>query len=72
MTDLRRDYLITQLISLDSPQAASRLSQLAENLTQTALEELKEEGVPPERARLSYFGRIRYENQEHTVEIPLP
>ncbi|AEG34707.1 5-oxoprolinase (ATP-hydrolyzing) (plasmid) [Thermus thermophilus SG0.5JP17-16] len=72
MTDLRRDYLITQLISLDTPQAASRLSWLAESLTQTALEELKAEGVPLERARLLYFGRIRYENQEHTVEIPLP
>jgi N-methylhydantoinase A len=72
MTDLRRDYLMTRLVPLDSPEAVPSLNRLTQDLTQSALEELGFEGFQPGQARILYFGRLRYENQEHTVEIPLP
>jgi N-methylhydantoinase A len=72
MTDLRRDYLLTRLISLHATGASQHLTSMAQELTATALGQLDAEGLVPEQARFLYFGRLRYENQEHTVEIPLP
>jgi N-methylhydantoinase A len=72
MTDLRRDYLLTRLISLHATDASQHLTSMAQELTATALGQLDAEGLVPEQARFLYFGRLRYENQEHTVEIPLP
>jgi N-methylhydantoinase A len=37
-----------------------------------ALEEFECEGAPRDQVRLLRFGKLRYENQEHSVEVALP
>jgi N-methylhydantoinase A len=41
-------------------------------MTQTALDQFAREGIGPERVRFVRFGNLRYENQEHSVEVQLP
>jgi N-methylhydantoinase A len=71
MTDLRRDYFVTRVIPLRD-DAASRFSDLLAEMADTAHVQFEAEGVPIERVRLVRYAKMRYENQEHSVEIPLP
>jgi len=71
MSDLRRDYFVTRLLSLthaDAPQ----LDALLAEVEATALEQFAREGVAREQVRLRRYGNLRYVNQEHGVEVPLP
>jgi N-methylhydantoinase A len=71
MSDLRRDYFVTRLTTL-SAENAPRLDALLGEMTQTALAQFAREGIGPEKVRFLRFGNLRYENQEHSVEVPLP
>ncbi len=72
MTDLRRDYLLTQLVDLSAPEAAAQLDKDLRQLEEKALQEYVAEGIDPARVRFLRYGRCRYQNQEHSVEIVLP
>jgi N-methylhydantoinase A len=51
---------------------ATRLTDLLEEIAATAHRQFEAEGVPTEQMRLIHYAKMRYENQEHSVEIPLP
>ena len=71
MSDLRRDYFVTRLLGLN-PDNASRLDTLLDEITGAALEQFSREGIQAERVRFIRYGNLRYENQEHGVEVVLP
>lgn len=72
LSDLRRDYLQTQIVELSGPQASAQINQALTMLEEQAIQEFAAENI--ERARMHFlrYGRCRYQNQEHFVEIALP
>ena len=71
MSDLRRDYFLTRLTTLTHEQAPSVNGWVGE-LEAHAAAQFAEEGIAAGQLRLLRFGRLRYENQEHSVEVELP
>jgi N-methylhydantoinase A len=71
MSDLRRDYFVTRLLRLD-PESASAIDELLREVTDGALAQFEHERVAAEQVRFIRYGKLRYENQEHSVEVPLP
>jgi len=71
MSDLRRDTFVTRLIGLNG-ESAGGLAELLDEVTAAALAQFVDEGVAAGDVRMTRFGRLRYENQEHSVEVPLP
>jgi N-methylhydantoinase A len=71
MTDLRRDYFVTRLTTLTADRAG-RVHGWVREVENDALRQFADEGIPPDRVQLVRFGRLRYENQEHSVEVQLP
>jgi N-methylhydantoinase A len=72
LSDLRRDYLLTQIVELESPGAAAQLDEDLRQLEEKALQEYVAEDIDPDRVHFLRYGRCRYQNQEHSVEIVLP
>ena len=70
MSDLRRDDVVTLLVDLDAEHADAIEAAFAETETR-ARDRFASEGVDAGAVRLSRFGRFRYQNQEHTTEVPL-
>jgi N-methylhydantoinase A len=71
MSDLRRDTFVTRLLRLDAEHAA-RIDELLAEMTEAALAEYAREGIDAAQVRFLRYGNLRYENQEHGVEVPLP
>jgi N-methylhydantoinase A len=71
MSDLRRDYFVTRLLSL-SPDQAPAIAALLEEVVSRSLEHFAQEDIEPARVGFVRYGRLRYENQEHSVEVALP
>ncbi|HSI98346.1 MAG TPA: hydantoinase/oxoprolinase family protein, partial [Gaiellaceae bacterium] len=71
MSDLRRDYFVTRLLPLRE-ESAPGLDELLREIVAGAVDQFEREGVSPERMRFLRYGRLRYENQEHSVEVLLP
>jgi N-methylhydantoinase A len=71
MSDLRRDYLVTRLMSLNE-ENAGRVGALLDEIRTLALEQFTAEGIEASKVRLLAYGKLRYENQEHSVEVSLP
>jgi len=71
MSDLRRDYIVTRLSPLDSGAAAGIEAAFAEVEAQ-ARGQFVAEGIAEGKVRLQRYGKFRYQNQEHTVEVALP
>lgn len=71
MSDLRRDYFITRLMTLDA-NAGPLLDTLLGEVEEVAVQQFAREGLDRERVRFLRYGKFRYENQEHSVEISLP
>jgi N-methylhydantoinase A len=71
MSDLRRDYVVTRLLPLHE-ESAPGLDELLREIVAGAVDQFEREGVSPERMRFLRYGRLRYENQEHSVEVLLP
>jgi N-methylhydantoinase A len=72
LSDLRRDYLQTQIVDLSAPGAAAQLDEELRQLEEKALQEFAAEDIDPARVHFLRHGRCRYQNQEHSVEIVLP
>src|SRR5207244_1235452 len=71
MSDLRRDYLVTRLVTL-APESAEQVDGLLDEVQALAVEQFSREGIDEERVRFLRYSTLRYENQEHGVEVPLP
>ncbi len=72
LSDLRRDYLQTQIVDLSTEGAAAQLDESLRKLEEKALQEFVAEDIDPARVHFLRYGRCRYQNQEHSVEIVLP
>ncbi len=72
LSDLRRDYLQTRIVALSEPEAAAQLDEELGRLERKALQEFAAEEIDPGRVHFLRYGRCRYQNQEHSVEIVLP
>jgi N-methylhydantoinase A len=71
MSDLRRDYFVTRLATL-TPGTAGRVDGWLREAEEHAADQFAREGITGGELRLVRFGRLRYENQEHSVEVQLP
>jgi N-methylhydantoinase A len=72
LSDLRRDYLQTQIVELNSSDAAVQINGALLNLEEQAIREFADEKIEKSRVHFQRYGRFRYQNQEHFVEILLP
>jgi N-methylhydantoinase A len=72
LSDLRRDYLLTRIVDLDDAKAAAQLHDAFAALETEAVRQFEAEDIERERVRFLRYGRLRYQNQEHSVEINLP
>jgi N-methylhydantoinase A len=72
LSDLRRDYLLTQIVELEKSGAAAQLDEDLRQLEEKALQEYVAENIDAARVHFLRYGRCRYQNQEHSVEIVLP
>ena len=72
LSDLRRDYLQTQIVDLSAPGAAAQLDENLRQLEAKAVQEYSAEEIDPARVHFLRYARCRYQNQEHSVEIVLP
>ncbi len=68
MSDLRRDYFVTQLADLTEGAGALIEGVFAEAEAK-ARATFAEEGVDPGRVTFLRYGKFRYQNQEHTTEV---
>src|SRR4029079_3216023 len=71
MSDLRRDYFVTRLATLTS-EGAGAVEGWVREVEEHAVAQFGEEGVAADLCRLWRCGRLRYENQEHSVEVQRP
>ena len=72
MSDLRRDYIQTQIVELTGEHAAAQVNETLKMLEEKALEEFTSESIDRSRVHFLRYGRFRYQNQEHSVEVALP
>lgn len=72
LSDLRRDYLQTQIIELSTSEAIQQLNETFAELEETAYQEFEAENIARSRVHFLRYGRLRYQNQEHSTEIDLP
>jgi len=72
MSDLRRDYIQTRIIELDDKNAGKQLDECLQALEKQALDEFRQESVAPSKVKFLRYGRFRYQNQAHSVEVALP
>ncbi len=71
MSELRRDFFVSRLTPLDGMNAGAIEALFGES-TATALEQFGAEGIAPERVKFLRYAKLRYENQEHHVEVMMP
>jgi N-methylhydantoinase A len=71
MSDLRRDVFLTRVERFD-PEAAAAIGEAVTAAEGTAREQFAGEGIPASQIQLVRHAKLRYENQEHSVEVPMP
>ncbi|MCX5514698.1 5-oxoprolinase [Kaistia algarum] len=68
MSDLRRDYFLTRLMGEDDVEA---LGDLVAGAVEHATAQFAGEGVAAASIRFDALVKCRYQNQEHSVEVPI-
>ncbi len=71
MSDLRRDFFLTQIVEMSRDGAIPKAQELADELTAAAKAQFATENIAPELVQLTVNCRLRYQNQEHAVDIAL-
>ena len=70
MSDLRRDFFVTQLLDL-SKGASAKIEQTFADTEAQAFSTFVDEGVDATQVTFQRYGKFRYQNQEHTTEVLL-
>ena len=70
MSDLRRDYFVTQLLDLEEG-AGARIEAAFVEVEAKARETFAAEDIDVSQLTFLRYGKFRYQNQEHTTEVPL-
>ncbi|WP_324658483.1 hydantoinase/oxoprolinase family protein [Burkholderia thailandensis] len=71
MSELRRDQFVTKLLMLDDVSALSGAQALLTELEDKSRTQYVREGVGAQDIRFDRSVKLRYQNQEHAVEIDL-
>jgi N-methylhydantoinase A len=71
MSDLRRDYFVTRLARF-APASAPVIDALLTEVIGDAISQFEGEGIPGDQVKFVTYAKLRYENQEHSVELQLP
>jgi len=72
LSDLRRDYLLTQIVDLSADDATQQIADTFATLEEQAYQEYEAENIDRSRVSFMRYGRFRYQNQEHSTEVDLP
>ncbi len=70
MSDLRRDFIVTYLTDLTDENARD-IETVLQRTEAEARHGFVQEGIADDQVTCERFGKFRYQNQEHTTEIPL-
>lgn len=70
MSDLRRDYFVTQLMDVGDG-AGARIETVFADAETKARDTFAAEGVTADQLSFLRYGKFRYQNQEHTTEVQL-
>ncbi|MGQ9477452.1 MAG: hydantoinase/oxoprolinase family protein [Candidatus Bipolaricaulia bacterium] len=70
MTDLRHDFIRTQVIACNEA-SLERMNRIFAEMSREALKQFAAEGVSPEAIILERLMDMRYRGQEHTVRTPV-
>lgn len=70
MSDLRRDYLVSHLAELDDA-AGDIIAAAVGRIEEEALAQFAEEGIDRAKSRFERNAKLRYQNQENSVEVAL-
>ena len=70
MSDLRRDYFLTALDEMAEGSAGAIEARFAE-IEDGARAQFAEENIPAAKVSFKRYGKFRYQNQEHTTEVPI-
>jgi N-methylhydantoinase A len=71
MTDLRQDFVRTDIRRLDSMGGTELTGQFS-TMEEQARDILKNQNVPEEKILFHRYADMRYYGQEHTVKVPVP
>lgn len=71
MSDLRRDFLQTQVENLAEADAAT-IDAKYDEIATAAKVQCENEGITREQMYLERFADMRYLGQEHTIKVPVP
>ena len=71
MSDLRLDIFVTKLVELQQ-DSADILNELSSKIELEAVKQFEEEGVDSQQVQFRYLAKMRYQNQEHSVEVDIP
>jgi len=71
MSDIRRDRILTYLRPWQAQHIDSINRQIAQLHHELNTSFIKED-LPQDKISFVLFGRFRYQNQEHSIEVPLP
>ncbi len=71
MSDIRRDRIMTYL-SPWHQEALGDLNQQLIRLHHELQQEFEREKLPKDKTSFSFYARFRYQNQEHSIEVPIP
>ncbi len=71
MTDMRRDYVRTQLVLLE-PASADAIHRVFDTLTIEAAGQFADDGVAADRLVFQRYADMRYLGQDHVVKVAFP
>lgn len=71
MSDIRRDRMLTYLKAWQG-QNISAINVQMEQLKNELEESFVQEHMAKDKINYQMYGRFRYQNQEHSIEVPLP
>jgi N-methylhydantoinase A len=71
MSDLRRDLFVNRFFEADREGTIAEIQALLDDLTASAVEQFAAEDIAPSHVKLAINCKLRYQNQEHSVEVPL-
>jgi N-methylhydantoinase A len=74
MTDLRRDYFLTRLAPFDPHDESARqvVADAIAEIEGLARDQYLQEDIAADQVKFTRLAKMRYANQEHSVEVLLP
>lgn len=71
MSDLRRDLFINRFVEAERDGALAQTQAFLDELMHNARAQFISEAIAPEQVDLQVYCKLRYQNQEHAVEVAL-